>query len=226
MPSAEDRDRRTVEERELTGELRAIIGELSVVELTPEDLGEALQLARSLRQRVRGPPRSRWYDAESLQPGSTAGPEPRVAYTNQSPVRGELNPIAPPLRVEVVRKGGDERDYVEGVCSLGRAYEGMADAAHGGWVAALFDDILGAALSLIDTAGVTAVLRTRFREPTPLGEKLRFRAWIHDRRGRRIVIHATCHAGELLTADAEGIFMQVDFEQVRDRMRELWRARQ
>jgi hypothetical protein len=212
-------------ERALADELRVIIAELSAVELADTDLDEALRLARSLRDRVRGPARPRWYESEPAA-GAARGPESGIAYMNQSPVRGELNPIAPPLRVQVVRPAGDEGDYVEGRVCLGRAYEGMADAAHGGWVAALFDDILGAAQSLVDAAGVTAVLRTRFREVTPLGEELRFRAWVHDRRGRRIVIRATCHAGELLTADAEGIFMQVDFEQIHARMEELRRARQ
>jgi hypothetical protein len=34
------------------------------------------------------------------------------------------------------------------------------------------------------------------------------------------VTKATCHAGDTLTADAEGIFMRVDFDEVTERMRE------
>jgi hypothetical protein len=220
-----DRNGRAERERELANELRAIIGKLSTVEPSADGLSEGLRLARLLREQLNGEPRVRWYQAAPSE-GAPRGPESGVAYGNQSPVRGELNPIAPPLRVEFVRPGGDERDYVEGVCTLGRAYEGMADAAHGGWVAALFDDILGAAQRLVDAAGVTAVLRTRFREVTPLGEELRFRAWIHQQRGRRTIIRATCHAGQLLTADAEGIFMQVDFAQIHARMEALRSERQ
>ena len=143
---------------------------------------------------------------------------------DQSPIRGILNPIAPPLRVEVIRKDG-EAGVVEGQVRLGQAYEGLAGAAHGGWVAALFDDLLSAAQGLLDAPGVTAVLRTRFREVTPLYEDLRMRAWVHEQRGRRSIIRGTCHAGDSLTADAEGIFMTVDFAQLRERMERLQRER-
>lgn len=220
---------------ELAGELRGIIEDLSTLEVGEEDLAAATRLARELREHLRGPKRPRWYDADREQ-GTKFSPSrkaerrsgasraSRIAYMDQSPIRGVFNPIAPPLRVEVVREPG-QAEYVEGRVRLGQAYEGLADAAHGGWVAAIFDDMLGAAQGLLDAPGVTAILRTRFREVTPLGEELRFRAWIHEQRGRRIVIKGTCHAGETLTADAEGTFMRVDFSELRERMRRLKQSR-
>lgn len=223
---SDDRDEAREQERALVGELRAIIEALSRVELSGTDAARALELARELRERIRGPERERWHSGGTPEAGGGFGRASRVAYMNQSPVRGELNPVAPPLRVEVVSPGGDEADYVEGRCTLGSAYEGLAGAVHGGWVAALFDDVLSAAQGTIGAWGVTAVLKTRFREVTPLYEELRLRAWIAERRGRRIIVRGTCHAGQTLTADAEGIFMEVDFEQVRERMEALQRDRQ
>jgi acyl-CoA thioesterase FadM len=87
-------------------------------------------------------------------------------------------------------------------------------------VAALFDELLGAAQGLAEAPGVTAILRVRFRHLTPVDEDLRLEAWIADQRQRRLVVKATCHAGDTLTADAEGIFMRVDFNEVHARMQE------
>ena len=58
----------------------------------------------------------------------------------------------------------------------------------------------------------------RYRNVTPIERELRFEAWIAEDRGRRLVIHASCHAGDLLTADAKGLFVRVDFDEVRRRM--------
>jgi acyl-coenzyme A thioesterase PaaI-like protein len=89
---------------------------------------------------------------------------------------------------------------------------------HGGYVAALFDEILGAAIGMAPPPGVTAILEVRYRNVTPVEQELRFEAWIAEDRGRRIVARATCHAGETLTADAKGTFVRVDFDEVRRRM--------
>jgi acyl-CoA thioesterase FadM len=67
---------------------------------------------------------------------------------------------------------------------------------------------------------MTAILKVRYRQLTPLNEDLRLEAWIAEQRERRLVAKATCHAGDTLTADAEGIFMRVDFNEVHERMRE------
>ena len=61
-------------------------------------------------------------------------------------------------------------------------------------------------------------LKVRYRHVTPTHEELRFEGWIHEQRGRRLVARATCHAGETLTADAEGVFIEVDFDEVQERM--------
>ena len=61
-----------------------------------EDLTEAKEMARTIRLSLEAqPPRPRWYEAdEELTPYS---PGSREAYLQQSPVRGRLNAIAPPV---------------------------------------------------------------------------------------------------------------------------------
>lgn len=101
---------------------------------------------------------------------------------------------------------------------MGRRYEGPPHGVHGGYVAALFDEVLGATQGLVGMTGMTAVLRVRYRRVTPIGAPLRFTGWVHERRGRRLVAKATCETDGELTADAEGIFIGVDFDRVERQM--------
>ena len=201
----------------LSDELRAIAEALCVREVSRERLAEATALARDLRERLSGPPRARWYDAD--EDALSLSAKSRRAYLDQSPIRGRLNPIAPPLRTEVVERS-DGRRVVRGRARLGMAYEGPPHGVHGGWVAALFDDLLGEAQGLTSESAVTGILKVRFRHVTPVDEDLLFEGWIHEDKGRRIVARATCHAGDTLTADAEGLFVRVDFNEIQTLMRE------
>lgn len=200
---------------QLTAELRAIVEALCERELGEAQLAEAAQLARALRERLAGPRRARWYDADA--DAFSLSPQSQRAYLDQSPIRGRLNPVAPPLVVENATRA-DGSPAVRGSARLGRAYEGPPHGVHGGWVAALFDDLLGATQGLVRSPAVTASLTVRFRHVTPIDEELRLEAWIERRSGRRALARATCHAGDTLTADAEGVFVRVDFNEIQQRM--------
>ena len=211
----EERDRSA---NALADELRRAIAELVCNEVPLERLTRARELAASLCVELEGPRRPRWYDADS-DPGDPSA-DARLAYLTQSPIIGGANPIAPPMTLRRPGARADGSAMVRATATLGAAYEGPPHGVHGGWVAALFDDVLGQAQRLVRKAGVTASLRVRYRAITPLDEELLFEAWIHEDRGRRVVARATCHAGETLTADAEAIFLAVDFDDVRGRMLE------
>jgi acyl-coenzyme A thioesterase PaaI-like protein len=202
---------------ELAAELRGVIKALATHEIDPDAMTLAAALARQLRQTIDGPPKLRWYDGG----GEIAmlSSEARIAYLEQSPIRGHLNPIAPPLEIERATRA-DGTAIMIGRTRLGLAYEGPPHGVHGGWVAALFDEMLGLVQGLAGTQGVTAILTIKFRHVTPVDEDLRFESWVHQQRGRRLVAKATCHAGDTLTADAEGIFIRVDFDEVRARMQQ------
>ncbi len=201
--------------RALAVELRGIIEALAVNEFDVDAVEHATELAARIRACLAGPPRPRWYEADAGDVGAAS----RVAYLEQSPVRGRLNPIAPPIALETGTRG-DGTPAVQGRVRLGKAYEGPPHGVHGGWVAALFDEVLGSAQNLADAQGVTGLLKIRYRHVTPVDEELRFEAWVESRRERRMIARATCHAGDTLTADAEGLFVKVDFDEVQRRMKE------
>ena len=164
---------------ELADALRGVAEAFSTAELGAEELAAAGELTRRLRECLDGPRRRRWYEGG---PEATArGPESRHEYLDRSPVRGALNPIAPPLELKIAIRGDGTRE-IEGRARLGAAYEGPPHGVHGGWVAALFDEILGATQALVGSVGVTAILTVKYRDITPLDEELRFTGWVVEKR--------------------------------------------
>jgi len=95
------------------------------------------------------------------------------------------------------------------VC-FGSAYEGAPGCVHGGWVAAAFDEALGFAQSLSAHPGMTGTLTVRYRKPTPLHSELRMECWVDRVEGRKVFATGTLHAGDVLTAESEGIFISID----------------
>ena len=55
---------------------------------------------------------------------------------------------------------------------------------------------------------MTARLTVHYRRPTPLFQDLRFRAWVERVEGRRVMSRGEVWADDVLTAEAEGIFVQ------------------
>ena len=62
-------------------------------------------------------------------------------------------------------------DEIEARLTLRAAHEGAPDEAHGGIVAALFDDVFGFLLGVIQQAAFTGDLRIRFVAATPLAPR-------------------------------------------------------
>jgi hypothetical protein len=79
----------------------------------------------------------------------------------------------------------------------------------GGVIAELFDELLGSVNILTGRAGMTGTLTVRYRRPTPLLTPLDLVARQTGSEGRKIFAWGGIyHEGEL-TAEAEGIFIEV-----------------
>jgi acyl-coenzyme A thioesterase PaaI-like protein len=94
--------------------------------------------------------------------------------------------------------------------TLGAAFEGAPGRAHGGVVAALFDEIMGLALSTSGNLAFTGRLSVTYRAPTPLGVPLSSRARLAQRKDRKLTITAELYSGDTLLAEAEGLFIAVE----------------
>jgi acyl-coenzyme A thioesterase PaaI-like protein len=199
----------------LADELRAVLRALNERELTAEQIADARARVRELQAGLDGPRRPRWYERGIVDGRSTDGN--RRSFNTQSLFRGRHSPLAPPLVCGLVTLPDGER-VVEGTVTCSLLYEGPPGGVHGGYVAGLFDDILGSTQQLIEgPSGLTGTLKVRYRSLTPLETELRFRAWIDHVSGKRIRAKATCHAGERLTSEAEALFIRVDMRNLADR---------
>lgn len=127
------------------------------------------------------------------------------AFFDHSPLIGKANPLAPPIVLEV-RDG-----KVHGRATYGAAYEGPPGCVHGGHIAAAFDEVLGMTQSLGGQPGMTGTLTVRYRKPTPLYVELRFESEIDRVEGRKTFTVGRLVAGDTLTAEAEAVFISVDF---------------
>jgi acyl-coenzyme A thioesterase PaaI-like protein len=121
-------------------------------------------------------------------------------------VTGKANPMG--MAADVEREGQEAVLRA----TLGPAFEGAPGRAHGGPVAALFDEVMGFVLSVHATAAYTGSLTVTYRAPTPLGVQLELRSRLRSRHGRKLRIEATARHGDVLIAEAEGLFIAVDPE--------------
>jgi hypothetical protein len=73
----------------------------------------------------------------------------------------------------------------------------------------MFDELLGAANFAAGHPGMTGTLTVRFRKPTPLQTLLRLEARCTGSRGRKITAWGGMYLGDVLTAEAQGVFFGV-----------------
>jgi acyl-coenzyme A thioesterase PaaI-like protein len=97
-----------------------------------------------------------------------------------------------------------------GRVTVGPTYEGPPGRVHGGALAAIFDEIMGALLPALGVMAFTGRLTVRYRRPTPLGVPLELRSWLASREGRRLHLEAEAKADGVLFANAEAIFVEQD----------------
>ncbi len=108
-----------------------------------------------------------------------------------------------------VPTAGDEQS-VHGTVTFGRYFLGGGGAVHGGAIPLLFDEVLGRLASSGDRAPArTAYLHTDFRSITPVGEQLGVRAWFVSEAGRKRILRAELTHGDVLCAEAEGLFIEL-----------------
>lgn len=118
-------------------------------------------------------------------------------------VSGMANPMG--VAITVHRQGDEAVARV----ALGAAFEGAPGRAHGGIIAAVFDDTMGFVLSMEKTAAFTGSLTVSYRAPAPVGEEMEFRCHLRERSGRKLWIDGTATAGGATVATAEALFIAI-----------------
>lgn len=183
---------------ELSAALRRVIAATVGANLTDAEVNAAAASIAAIAEdleRSAGPGRRR-----RSQPDPAGHPQ---EFFPTSPVVGFANPLAPPVVVESAEGGLIGRAWFD------YQYEGPPTCVHGGVIAMVFDELLGAANIAAGCPGMTGTLTIRYRKPTPLRTSLRLEARCVKREGRKIFTRGTMHCEEVLTAEAEGIFIQL-----------------
>jgi hypothetical protein len=119
----------------------------------------------------------------------------------RSPISGESNPLAAPLRLWF------DGNVTRGSAIYGAAFEGPPDIVHGGVVAGAFDELLSMAQAASGSAGFTGTLTVRMRRPTPLNQPITFEAGVDRVEGRKIHAWGRSTADGQTLVEGEGVFI-------------------
>jgi acyl-coenzyme A thioesterase PaaI-like protein len=203
LPTDETPERRA-EVRRLADALRSVIERFVATTAPLEVFHGVADDLEEIAARLGAYPQDHLFTgiAEAGPAGDSAGP------FDNSPLMGLSNPLAPPMRMEILE------DRVIGTVVCGSAYEGPPGHVHGGYIAAMFDELLGLAQSLSGNHGMTGRLTIHYRAPTPLHTELRMEGWLDRADGRKIVCRGNLYVGDVLCAEAEGLFISVDFSKL------------
>jgi acyl-coenzyme A thioesterase PaaI-like protein len=99
--------------------------------------------------------------------------------------------------------------------TVGDGHQGAPGLAHGGLLAAAFDETLGSLAALYRIPAVTGTLETTFRRPVPVGSTLYITATGDGIAGRKIYCSANGHLGTPegpVAVRARAVFISVSVE--------------
>ncbi len=182
-------------EARLADQLRRILGRLVLVRPSADELDQAADAAARFADRLDALP------ARGIgEHNGEAGLSPQD-HLRHSPLAGTGNAIAPPLMLWPL---DTDPPQTRGRVRFGAAYEGPPGHVHGGFVTAMFDELLGRTQG---SAGFTATLTVTFRRPTPLNRDLDLHGEMVSVDGRKRVIRGTCHLDGVLLTEAHGLFI-------------------
>ena len=118
-----------------------------------------------------------------------------------SPLIGKCSTLSPPLKIWI--ENGVGRASV----NFDWRFEGPLQCAHGGYIAAVFDEFLGWSQMLSGGSGATKKLTVVYHKPTPLNVDLEITSKLESIDGRKIMVSGEMKAGDTLVASAEGLFI-------------------
>lgn len=202
--------------RELADAVRELMHCLVATDAPAEELLAIAEQVRTSARRFAGQPIMQ--NPPGVAEMSLAGG--MEVFRDRSPMVGKANPLAPPATLVA----DPEQQKVYGEVFFGRAYEGAPGCVHGGYVAAVFDEALGMATVFSGKPGMTGWIKVSYRKPTPLETPLRVIARMDDLEGRKIHTSAELFAGDLLVAEATGLFISIPAQKFAD-LREAERLR-
>ncbi len=190
----------------LVDSLRSLIATTRVVDAPAEVLAGAQRLIDEARAAL-DPYRHTGQVAQGALDGQGIGL--RSSFTGvpneffpYSPIVGPLNPLSPPVQM-----WADDARHVLGAVTLEAPYTGPPGLVHGGVIALVFDELLGACAVVNQCAGFTGTLTVKYLRGTPIRKPLTMEAWIDRIEGRKTFVSGELRHDGAVTASATGIFI-------------------
>jgi acyl-coenzyme A thioesterase PaaI-like protein len=163
----------------------------------------AAALDRATDQLRRGGPRRRSFDEIADEAGAPEVSDGALAeHFDVCFVTGPGSPVG--LAGTVTR----EADALVFRTRIPRTFEGMPGFAHGGILAAIFDDIIGMVMGRLHRISAPTVhVEIAFLAPVPLEVEIEVRARLVGRDGRKCRVHAIATLGDAVHAEADGLLV-------------------
>lgn len=176
---------------------RRVTGALVVSHAPVEVLERAAADLAAVAGRLEAHAGTSRYDGTS---GLGSGVDPIVV--ERHPFLGESHPGAPPVRL------APDGEDVTATVTFDARHEGMPTRAHGGWIAALFDQVVAIAGSrAAGQPAMTGTLTVRYLVPTPIGCELHLHASAERTGERTVRAHATLGPDGTTTAEADAVLV-------------------
>ena len=187
--------------RQLCDAVRALTPKAMLTTAGDPALSEALALVQQATAMLASSSRASRYEDRSRLTAGIGANEP-IWETHA--VFGPSNPFAPPVVVE------EAPGRVVGTVTFGEAYEGGPGTVYGGFVAAVFDGVLGRTVLSAGHLAVTRSLSVRYLRPVPLRTPLRLSATVGAVSGRDVEVYASLFDGDRVVCEAEAVFTTVE----------------
>lgn len=172
---------------------------LTITDATEEQLGGAADMVEAVARHLGREPHD---DDRGVRTHVRDGGHDD--YLPRSPLVGVVSPLAAPFAWTA------HEDGVELTGTFHAAYEGPPGYVHGGWIALAFDELLGMTNIATGHPGMTGRLTVRYLKPTPLHRPARLRGFTERVDGRRVVARGELVVDDVVTAEAEGLFVVLD----------------
>ncbi len=181
------------------------LGRLLVTSAASIDaLGQVEQLVQRARAVLEAAPSRTFLAAHYARSGG----DEHEYWADRGPVIGRSNPASPPIELRV------DGDQVRGSVCFDDLFQGAPGCVHGGQIAAGFDHVLGAAALRRGVVCMTGKLSVKYRRPTRLSVPLEFCARIKSVVGRATVVTGELTDAQGITAEAEGMFVELSPSQM------------
>jgi acyl-coenzyme A thioesterase PaaI-like protein len=128
-------------------------------------------------------------------------------WIDRGALMGRCNPVAPPMDIHT------EDGHSASTVVLGERHVGAPGIAHGGILAACFDQLCGHCAVFSGHPGLTVGLDIRYKKPAHVHVPLDFEAKITSVRKRLVTVEGSCTWKGQLVGSCKAVFMVLDSAQ-------------